>query len=201
MYYHISVLPFPPYICLYNRSSWGGSMTKDDSGMYHMFVSEWVNNCGIAYWTPNSRIVRATASSPTGPFIIQQEVLPTFWTNPQLVRANDENRTWLLYTDGMDCDRVVDCRNASKPLPHRLPTCAPHKHMEVSVDNTQGIHTHNAITNVSLANKIANTSSHLNHVDKTFVPNCTLALKHYRMGYPSSHHHLFLVPGRLTVGS
>ena len=114
-----------------NGSSWGASVAKDDSGTYHLFASEWALDCGLAYWTPNSRIVRATSISPTGPFTIVEEVLPTFWTNPQLVRATDTNKTWLLFVDGMDCPHVVDCRNASSFVPpKRLPTCAPHKHME-----------------------------------------------------------------------
>jgi hypothetical protein len=113
-----------------NGSSWGGSIAKGDDGTFHLFASEWINECGLAYWTPNSRIVRATSSSASGPYMIAAEVLPTFWTNPQLVRAMDKNRTWLLFTDGIDCNRTVDCRNTSKPPPSRLPTCTPHKHME-----------------------------------------------------------------------
>jgi hypothetical protein len=113
-----------------NGSTWGASIAKGGDGTFHLFASEWVNKCGLAYWTPNSRVVRATASTPEGPYTIVDEVLPTFWTNPQLVRATDENRTWLLYVDGMNCSHVVDCRNASNPPPKHLPTCAPHKHME-----------------------------------------------------------------------
>ena len=104
-----------------NGSSWGAAVARDAAGTYHMFVSEWTHDCGLAYWTPNSRIVRAESSSPTGPFAIVEQVLPTFWTNPQIARGADG--TWLLFADGMDCNRTVDCRNASATPPKRLPTC------------------------------------------------------------------------------
>ena len=47
-------------------SSWGATMLRVD-GVYHLFAAEWTQHCGIEYWSPNSRIVRATSHSGVPP--------------------------------------------------------------------------------------------------------------------------------------
>ena len=48
-------------------SIWGGSITKGNDGLYHMFYSRWEKNLGWA-WVTHSEIAHAVAESPFGPF-------------------------------------------------------------------------------------------------------------------------------------
>ena len=49
-----------------NASSWGGSIMRDEKGLYHMFSSFITEGCGLDAWSTNSEIVRATSDTPTG---------------------------------------------------------------------------------------------------------------------------------------
>ena len=55
------------------EASWGGNVVLVD-GLYHLFVAQFVNECPLAYWGTNSAIIRATSTSPLGPFIFQVEI-------------------------------------------------------------------------------------------------------------------------------
>ena len=69
------ILPAAPS-SVYNPAyvdAWGASILKDDSGIYHMWVSVTDNNCDIQYWARNSLVVHATSSSPTGPYVYQDD--------------------------------------------------------------------------------------------------------------------------------
>ena len=60
-------------------SSCGCSVLFDDKdGRWHMFAAEMINDCGIDYWEPNSRVVHAVSSSPEGPFSYVSTVIPAF---------------------------------------------------------------------------------------------------------------------------
>ncbi|OHX64160.1 glycoside hydrolase family protein [Flammeovirga pacifica] len=48
-------------------SHWGGSIIKDEEGIYHLFYSRWKKELGWA-WVTHSEIAHATSSSPDGPF-------------------------------------------------------------------------------------------------------------------------------------
>ena len=49
-------------------SYWGGSVLKGDDNLYHMFVTKFLNNCGLSSWEYNSVIVHAVSKHPLGPF-------------------------------------------------------------------------------------------------------------------------------------
>ena len=110
-------------------SSWGASAVLDDDGTYHLFAAEWTRDCGILYWSPNSRVVRATSRAVDGPYVFQEEILPTFYTNPQLTTAADG--TLLLFVIGMPCNHTADCTNSSAPPgPAYKYSCVPHTDMQ-----------------------------------------------------------------------
>ena len=51
-----------------NVSAWGSHVLRGADGLYHMFVSEMWNACGINSWQTNSHLVHATAPTPLGPY-------------------------------------------------------------------------------------------------------------------------------------
>eukprot|EP00658_Telonema_sp_P-2_P054175 TRINITY_DN43119_c0_g1_i1.p1 TRINITY_DN43119_c0_g1~~TRINITY_DN43119_c0_g1_i1.p1 ORF type:complete len:344 (-),score=25.93 TRINITY_DN43119_c0_g1_i1:42-1073(-) len=81
-----------------NQSSWGGSVVRDDAGLYHMVSADMEAHCGLDSWQRNSRIVHLTSAKPTGPFVQSDVVLDAFAHNPTLHRAPDG--TWLVYHIG-----------------------------------------------------------------------------------------------------
>ncbi|MGJ8659042.1 MAG: glycoside hydrolase family protein [Cellulophaga fucicola] len=54
-----------------SKSVWGGTLTKGEDGLYHMFYSRWPKNIGWE-WVNYSEIAHATATSPFGPFTFQE---------------------------------------------------------------------------------------------------------------------------------
>jgi hypothetical protein len=56
---------------------WCGSVVKGEDGRYHMFASRWPESLGFrAQWLFNSQIVRASSSTPEGPYRFEEVVLP-----------------------------------------------------------------------------------------------------------------------------
>jgi hypothetical protein len=70
-----------------NVSSWGGNILRGDDGRYHLWVSEFVNDCGLAAWRTNSQIAHATAITVTGPFVKRDVALGIFSHNVVPLRA------------------------------------------------------------------------------------------------------------------
>jgi hypothetical protein len=93
-------------------TTWGIAVGKEGD-VYHAFVNTVANNCSLASWTPNSKIVRATSSSALGPFEPQETVLEAFHGNPQLTRAPDG--TWLLFTVGIGSLRAEQLHECPGP--------------------------------------------------------------------------------------
>ena len=58
-------------------ATWGGSVVVDpkDPKKFHLFAAEMSLGCGLNSWYRNSVIVHATAPSPLGPFVRQEQVL------------------------------------------------------------------------------------------------------------------------------
>ncbi|MBL7969730.1 MAG: glycoside hydrolase family protein [Prolixibacteraceae bacterium] len=87
---------------------WCGSMIKVDS-TYHLFASRWKKNGDFPEgYRQNSEIVRATSSSPLGPFQFQEVVIgerdSSFWDsnmahNPTIHKIGDE---YVLFYIGSD---------------------------------------------------------------------------------------------------
>jgi hypothetical protein len=67
-------------------SSWGGLPLKGPDGKYHLFASQFVNNCTLGGWDRGSTVVRAVASDPFGPYTYVETVLGTFHHNPTVRR-------------------------------------------------------------------------------------------------------------------
>ena len=66
-------------------SSWGGKIVEDTktASLWHLFAAEFTGGCGLDYWAPMSRIIRAEShTGPAGPFVFAAEVAPTFAHNP-----------------------------------------------------------------------------------------------------------------------
>lgn len=81
-----------------NSTSWGGLPLVDESGTWHLFVAEMVNDCGLWTWKNNSRISRATGPAQNGPFSFAKTVVLPFAHNPKAIRAPDG--TYLIYFIG-----------------------------------------------------------------------------------------------------
>lgn len=85
---------------------WCGSVIRGDDDRYHMFASRWSKQAPFnPYWLTNSRVVRAVADRPEGPYRYVEDVLPPrgeeFWDgrmthNPTIHRCGD--RFLLFYT-------------------------------------------------------------------------------------------------------
>ena len=44
--------------------SWGGSVVRDDAGLYHLFAASFVNHCGLNAWETNSQVLHAVSTLP-----------------------------------------------------------------------------------------------------------------------------------------
>ena len=83
-------------------SSWGGRIIADatDANLHHLFLAEFTKGCGLDFWAPFSRIVRATSRSGyLGPYAFAAEIASTFAHNPTVVWSAREN-LWLMYHIG-----------------------------------------------------------------------------------------------------
>ena len=70
-----------------NISSWGGNVLRGDDGVHHLWVSEFVNGCGLSAWLSNSQVAHATASTAVGPFAKHDTSLGIFSHNVVPTRA------------------------------------------------------------------------------------------------------------------
>ncbi len=94
-----------------NTSSWGGKVVRDivNASLWHIFVAEFTGECGLDYWAPMSRIVRAESTSgPAGPFVFAAEVAATFATNPTVAYSPADNM-YLLYYIGCPFPQPEHC--------------------------------------------------------------------------------------------
>lgn len=79
---------------------WGGSCIRGEDGQYHLFVSIWPRALPFMEgYVVRSRVVRAVAPTPVGPYRFAQEILPprdpAFWDgcmthNPEVHRIGGE---------------------------------------------------------------------------------------------------------------
>ena len=66
----------------YNRvlsdatASWGGSMVRADDSLWHSFVGEMTQHCGLSAFLTNDQIVHAVSKTPLGPCIRQGPLHP-----------------------------------------------------------------------------------------------------------------------------
>eukprot|EP01059_Diplonema_ambulator_P036181 TRINITY_DN8925_c0_g1_i1.p1 TRINITY_DN8925_c0_g1~~TRINITY_DN8925_c0_g1_i1.p1 ORF type:complete len:399 (+),score=61.65 TRINITY_DN8925_c0_g1_i1:39-1199(+) len=122
----LRLLPTPKANGIRNSTStWGGSAHHDAaSGKWYMFASEFINDCGLNNWSPNSRVIRTVSTTgPLGPYAFDGEVLPTFHHNPQVRRTS--NGSYVMYVIGRDCNKTSDCTNGPSPAPVTTPCPIP----------------------------------------------------------------------------
>ena len=95
-------------------SSWGSKIIKDprQEGLWHAFLAEFTHGCGLDYWAPYSRIVRAVSTTgPLGPYHFAAEVAGTFAHNPTVVWSAADQE-YLLYYIG--CLQEVKAKCTTK---------------------------------------------------------------------------------------
>ena len=99
---------------------WCGSVVEGYDGRFHMFASMWTKDVGFSpNWLTNSRVVRAVADRPEGPYEYAGEVLPPrgrdHWdgmmTHNPTIHWHDG--TYLLYYTGTTYDG--DMPDAANP--------------------------------------------------------------------------------------
>ena len=108
----LKLLPADPHAGLQapgNFSSWGGSVEKDATGIYHMYVAVMAHGCGLNAWRPNSQIGHAISNTPAGPYTLKQIILPHFAHSPDVVRG--VNSEWLVYHVGAGTNNTTECRD------------------------------------------------------------------------------------------
>ena len=86
-------------------SYWCMSVHREADGLYHMFTTRWpeADPRGHNAW-PESQVVRATATSPTGPFTVKQEI----GSGHNVMSYRAKEGTYVLY--------VIDGAYTSKSL-------------------------------------------------------------------------------------
>jgi hypothetical protein len=95
----------------HDSSTWGGSVEYNErDGLYHMFASEIINNCGLYSWTTNSQVIRAVSESPYGPYEKVQTIVPIFAHDTNVVRVPTTGE-WVLYITARQGVKPRDCRN------------------------------------------------------------------------------------------
>lgn len=97
-----------------NISTWGAPMIQDDStGTWHAWASEMLNGCGINSWVTNSHIVHATAPAPGGPWTRQEEVVPAFAHEPDVVKGPDGELVMVYSFWDLPNASTTSCTNCS----------------------------------------------------------------------------------------
>jgi hypothetical protein len=92
-------------------SSWGGRIVRSptDAGLFHLFAAEFTKNCGLDWWSPMSRIIRAESrAGPEGPFSFVDEVVGTFSHNPTVV-FDALSQSYLLFSIGCAVPQPAAC--------------------------------------------------------------------------------------------
>jgi len=102
-------------------SSWGGTVTKGDDGLHHLFVSQFVRNCGFNQWDTNSQIVHATSESADGRYEVKQVVWPVFAHNPAVTRGPDGQWVMTFVSNASGSKGEAACANGSVVTNSSLP--------------------------------------------------------------------------------
>ena len=105
-----------------NTTSWGGSIVAPStSGLarYQLIVSEFDLHCGFNAWYEVSRIVRASAAAPDGPYTFEEVVKPRFAHGAAVARAPNDGKYLLFHIgDGAEApvpDALLHCTNGTTP--------------------------------------------------------------------------------------
>ena len=93
-------------------SSWGSKIVHDphDQSVFHLFAAEFTHGCGLDYWSPYSRVIRAKSTTgPAGLYQFEAEIVGTFAHNPTVVYS-EANRLYLLYNIGCSINVPDGCQ-------------------------------------------------------------------------------------------
>jgi hypothetical protein len=85
-------------------SSWGSKIIHDpeEPKLFHLFLAEFGDGCGLDYWSPYSRIIRVDSEvGPQGPYEFVEEVIGTFAHNPTVIYSSAD-KLYLFYYIGCD---------------------------------------------------------------------------------------------------
>lgn len=96
---------------------WGGNMVRTPDGICHHLFARWPKEAGFNAWVTHSEIAYATSDSPTGPYHIQECILPRrqgFWDadathNPMMLKF--DGKYYLYYTGNYGNGEWWDHRN------------------------------------------------------------------------------------------
>jgi len=95
------------------NATWGMSVVGPLSGVYHGYMTEIANSCGLADYASASQVIHMTASSPLGPWVRRGVALAGFAHNPQAILT--ANGTVILFHIGTEeqpgC--LLDCRGTA----------------------------------------------------------------------------------------
>ncbi|KAG0647832.1 hypothetical protein D0Z07_5974 [Hyphodiscus hymeniophilus] len=96
-------------------STWGSKIIHDPHNpkLFHLFLAEFTDDCGLDYWSPYSRIIRAESTAgPAGPYTFTQEVVGAFAHNPTVIYS-PADRKYLLYYIGCPQSPPETCTDPS----------------------------------------------------------------------------------------
>lgn len=97
-------------------ASWGGSTVLGDDGLYHSFVGEMAEHCGLSAFLTNDRIVHAVSKTPLGPWVRQGPLHP-FGVSAECPHAiHGPDGTYLVFHTG--CGNLSNPRSIQKPVRH-----------------------------------------------------------------------------------
>ena len=96
-------------------SSWGSKIIRDPNNpkIFHLFLAEFTDHCGLDFWSPYSRIIRADSTTgPAGPYTSAQEVVSAFAHNPTVIYSPADKK-YLLYYIGCPQSPPETCTSPS----------------------------------------------------------------------------------------
>lgn len=96
------------------------------SGLWHMFAAEMINDCGIGYWEPNSRVVHSVADKYEGPYAFDSVVIAPFAHEPNAVRSPSGD--WVIYATVRHPAGWEENCSAGQPTKHSASEGPPPRH-------------------------------------------------------------------------
>jgi len=85
-------------------STWGGPVLQvpGDDARWHMHAALMDRGCGLTSWMSNSLVVHAVASSPAGPYRLQDVSLPAWSHNPGTAVVESEGKVLMFHVGAGD---------------------------------------------------------------------------------------------------
>lgn len=100
---------------------WGGSIIRDETGLYHLYVAIMSDGCGLGDWQYNSYIVHATAKHPLDEFIYNETVIGVWTHNPTIGKTLSNPSIAIVMPEKNEecevCMCIAQATKAYKPCP------------------------------------------------------------------------------------